>query len=76
MVGGSGVKDRSGGAPSRRVVTNMSMTKAECLMRACGVVQAKEGEFGEAAATISRRRREASEIRGVGVRRRSVASSG
>jgi len=52
VVGGSGVKDRSGGAPSRRVVTNMSMTKAECLMRACGVVQAKEGEFGEAAATI------------------------
>ena len=75
MVGEGGVKDRGGGAPSRRVVANVSTTKAERLTRARGVVQAEEGEFGEAATTVSRRQREASEIRGVGVRRRSVASS-
>jgi hypothetical protein len=75
MVGESGVKDQGGGAPSRRVVVNVLTTKAERLMRARGIVQVKEGEFGEAAAAVSWRQREASEIRGISVWRRSVASS-
>ena len=75
MVGEGGVKDRGGGALSRRVVTNVLLTKAERLTRARGVVQAEEGEFGEAAMTVSRHQREASEIRGIGIWRRSVASS-